>query len=56
MSKKSLKCPHCEGHLSVVMEQDPNPYNREYFPNGFECDDCSASWDADGEQVTEPGK
>lgn len=51
---KHLKCPYCNGHLSVVTEMDPNPYNREYFTSGFECDDCEATWDKDGAPSSAP--
>lgn len=49
-----LRCPHCGGTLSVIMERNPNPMEREYYPDGFECDVCDATWDLRGSQTQDP--
>jgi C4-type Zn-finger protein len=52
----AVTCPHCGDALSVIMEHNPNPMEREYFPNGFECESpsCSATWDLKGKQTQDP--
>lgn len=49
-----LTCPHCGDALSVIMERNPNPMEREYYPDGLECDTCEATWDLKGNQTQDP--
>lgn len=49
-----LTCPHCRGALSVIMEHNPNPMEREYYPDGLECGNCDSTWDLKGNQTQDP--
>jgi hypothetical protein len=51
-----LTCPHCGGNLSVIMERNDNPMEREYYPDGLECEtnSCGAIWDLQGNQTQDP--
>lgn len=44
-----FKCSYCGGKLSVIMERNDNPLEREYYPDGIECDECDAAWDLAGQ-------
>jgi hypothetical protein len=51
-----LTCPHCGGKLDVIMERNANPLEREYYPDGLECEtnSCGATWDLLGNQTQDP--
>lgn len=56
MKNLNVKCPYCDGKLSVIMERNPNPLEREYYPDGFECEtySCGATWDLSGVATNPP--
>lgn len=48
-----LRCPHCAGRLSVMMESRGQAYMTYDAPSGFECDDCYREWDIYGDPIGE---
>lgn len=54
--KLNLRCPYCEGHLSVTMEEAGNGYMSYQVPAGFECSviACGAEWSIEGELTHQP--
>lgn len=48
MSDKDLGCTFCGGTLRATTSVEGSGYMQRDVPDGFECVDCPATWDAIG--------